>query len=1106
MRIKKLMSIVLSGIMLLTSGGIIPVSAETEQEFSPNDLARCTEETMLFNIDDYYTSGGGTSILTGTEENGAGWTIPAASTLDNDTYQFLGLTAGDITMSNGYGAEQDWTAMQFTAVKNSGGDYAVYDLDGNAIYGNCYAVQYNRKGQEDGFYIGHGERSFTNSFDGTDTTHINDGTVNRFKNYLKSDIKNSVNETTGNFHYSTNANDDTITIFVENKNGTVIGLSDNVLTANTADTDKFNSEEKTYTGDYYTVNTYQNDELVTTEYYSGHRNGIKYMKHKGKNYYGGLKIYAGTVSAIPTEEPTATPTEEPAATPTVEPAATPMATPTANPTETPKTTDNNYTSYVFAYFRRPVGQRDDERLCLGVSRDGYTFRALNNGEPVFTSNAEGKQYSALRDPQIIRGEDNKFYIAVTDLLGTANPNHQIIIYPTSDLVTIEKGIVIDYSKYEGFEKTTRAWAPQIIWCNDHENADGTKGAYMIYLAICKGDPVTESTDMYKHFTTDLSDPSKYTAPERMLEGESESSIDGDITYDPIHDEYIMYYNGKSIATSKTVDGMYTKQDKTVFDAGKMVEGSNVFKLNKYGKQTEDKWIICADGGSFGTGFNMAETTDFETYTELKSSNGDFDYDFTPRHGYVVPITEKELNTLMDAYGFIDLPDRFSENPIANLTLPYTENGYKIAGNITLPESFEGNDLIWKSSDDEVINTEKKSFTADEKAKYGANYNEIPAGTVTRPKNADKKVTLTAQTTVDGKDYTKTFTVTVKKAAEKSYAQMDEDGDFKGYLYASFIEPPKDASGQQVYFASSDDGRNWNDLNDNKPVLTSTMGTGSTRDHYIVRSPEGDRFYIIATDLNCFAKNGNWTQYAENGSKYLMVWESDDLVNWSKQRMVKVADDNTGCAWAPEAIYDDLTGEYIVYWSGTDINKDSENYGKKVVYYSKTRDFYSFTPQQQYVIPQDTDGVADGTSRSFIDTTMIKGSDNKFYRVTKYEETSPTRVFMDVADYPLGTFTRANTNLTDNALLGTEGPGWFKYNKDDAEKYGAKYCLMLDGYNGPNKGVGFFPTSIEDLNGQSEFTFTKLTSGFKMRTNGSLRGLFLRSYNRLKLFIIINNVS
>lgn len=326
-----------------------------------------------------------------------------------------------------------------------------------------------------------------------------------------------------------------------------------------------------------------------------------------------------------------------------------------------------------------------------------------------------------------------------------------------------------------------------------------------------------------------------------------------------------------------------------------------------------------------------------------------------------------------------IPAFAAENPLDALTLPYTQSGYKIAGNITLPREINGTKIMWTSSNTTVIDTTEHELSDTDKAKYGSNYTSIPAGTVSRA-NKDTNVTLTAATE---SGETKSFDVTVKAAPEKSYKQMDADGDFKGYLYAYFSGSANTLKCQQTYFASSDDGLNWTDLNDNEPVITSNLGTKGLRDHYIIRSPEGDRFYLLATDLD--ASGGNWINYATNGSKDIMVWESDDLVNWSKQRAITIADDKTGCMWAPEAIYDEITGEYIVYWSGDDRDTESASYGKKVIYYVKTRDFYSFTPQKKYVEPIAADGVESGTTNSFIDTTMIQGSDGKFYRVTKYED-------------------------------------------------------------------------------------------------------------------------
>ena len=78
----------------------------------------------------------------------------------------------------------------------------------------------------------------------------------------------------------------------------------------------------------------------------------------------------------------------------------------------------------------------------------------------------------------------------------------------------------------------------------------------------------------------------------------------------------------------------------------------------------------------------------------------------------------------------------------------------------------------------------------------------------------------------------------------------------------------------------------------------------------------------------------------------MIWESDDLVNWSEQRSVPIADENTHYAWAPEAIYDELHGEYIVIL----VRQGYYRYQQRtitdavnVVVIFQKQNFYSFTP-------------------------------------------------------------------------------------------------------------------------------------------------------------------
>lgn len=139
------------------------------------------------------------------------------------------------------------------------------------------------------------------------------------------------------------------------------------------------------------------------------------------------------------------------------------------------------------------------------------------------------------------------------------------------------------------------------------------------------------------------------------------------------------------------------------------------------------------------------------------------------------------------------------------------------------------------------------------------------------------------------------------------------GPFTGYLMAHFTG--ESATGEQIYVAHSDDGLHWTDLNNGSPALISTVGTRGVRDPAIVRSPAGDRYWIVATDLR-IGSGTSWDDAANRGSTSLVIWESTDLVTWSAPRLLSVASgiSAAGNAWAPEAIYDAATGQYILYWA------------------------------------------------------------------------------------------------------------------------------------------------------------------------------------------------
>ena len=167
----------------------------------------------------------------------------------------------------------------------------------------------------------------------------------------------------------------------------------------------------------------------------------------------------------------------------------------------------------------------------------------------------------------------------------------------------------------------------------------------------------------------------------------------------------------------------------------------------------------------------------------------------------------------------------------------------------------------------------------------------------------------------------------------------------------------------MFFALADVGEglkfkdmNGSTMNNLKPVLSSKIGERGVRDPYICRSPEGDTFYLIATDLSVYTRGGwnnNANQATKTGSHSIILWESHDLVNWTEERLIEVAAPNAGMAWAPEMTYCEETGSYYIFFSSTVIDDVSKGVNAKIlerdcVYFTTTRDFHHFTETKKFI--------------------------------------------------------------------------------------------------------------------------------------------------------------
>lgn len=305
-----------------------------------------------------------------------------------------------------------------------------------------------------------------------------------------------------------------------------------------------------------------------------------------------------------------------------------------------------------------VFHRDETHgLYMALSRDGYTFTALNNGDPIMSGDTIAEQ-RGIRDPHIYRGPDGAFYVAMTDLHVFAKRdgytekqwqregydwgnNKDLVLLKSWNLINWKRANIHMDQLSQGMREIGCAWAPETIY-------DPVTGKMMIYFTMRHG---KERNKLYYMYVNDDFDRIE-TIPQLLFEypDHISSAIDADITYSPTDGLYHMFYvahdagGGIKQATAPTPTGPWTFDPKWYDFEPKACEAPTVWK-----RIGEDKWVLMYDVFSINPhNFGFTETSDFQTFDNLgrfnegrmKTTN------FTaPKHGAVVRITKEEADSL-----------------------------------------------------------------------------------------------------------------------------------------------------------------------------------------------------------------------------------------------------------------------------------------------------------------------------------------------------------------------------------------------------------------------------------------------------------------------------
>lgn len=307
--------------------------------------------------------------------------------------------------------------------------------------------------------------------------------------------------------------------------------------------------------------------------------------------------------------------------------------------------DDVFTAYLFTYFTG--NSKTQEAIRFAISDDAHNFEALNHNNAVISSEKISST-GGVRDPHILRGENNDYYMVATDMVSANGwaSNRGLVMLRSTNLIDWSSSAINIPRTFPTYSSADRVWAPQVIY-------DQEVGKYMVYFAMRLGPGSPDK--LYYSYAND-SFTQLETVPKLLYAYNNDAAIDADIVYKD--STYHLFFktegsgNGIKSATSKKLTEGYVLYDRYHQVTNSAVEGSCVFRLID-----SDTFVLMYDVYNSGR-YEFAVSTDLKNFT--KDPKPIF-FDFTPRHGTVIPITEKEKRALLAKWGPVQTLSKSSIN-------------------------------------------------------------------------------------------------------------------------------------------------------------------------------------------------------------------------------------------------------------------------------------------------------------------------------------------------------------------------------------------------------------------------------------------------------------
>ena len=282
--------------------------------------------------------------------------------------------------------------------------------------------------------------------------------------------------------------------------------------------------------------------------------------------------------------------------------------------------------------------------------------------------------------------------------------------------------------------------------------------------------------------------------------------------------------------------------------------------------------------------------------------------------------------------------------------------------------------------------------------------------------------------------------------------------------------------EQISYAISDDGFNYQPLNGGKPVVASDSIalTGCVRDPHILRTQAGD-YLMVATDMR---SSLGWIS-----NRGIVLMRSRDLIHWEHhtvnfpQKYAGTNLANVTRVWAPQTIYDEKAGKYMVYFSL--LTNDGTIPYDRVYWAYANEDFSDLEGEPQVLF--DFHAPA-------IDTDIVQDRSGEYHLFFKTEQ--------EGAHKGIRQYVFRNLHAPDTWTL---LDGFCEQTKDNVEGAGVfplidgGWCLMYDCYT-----AGHYQfTRTDDLRSFRWVADTKTSGAFTPR-HGTVIQIPPKEYKQLTL--------